>query len=74
MMAADFFMSARARGLRVAPRIDALGEDTIRHLTWRFSRFYGDRKMLKTMVGCVTCFISFVVYMFYEVMNIERVT
>ncbi|CBN79151.1 conserved unknown protein [Ectocarpus siliculosus] len=51
MMAADYFMSARARGLRVAPELDALGTATIRHLVWRFSRFYGDDEMMRTMVG-----------------------
>ncbi|CAM9248854.1 unnamed protein product [Ascophyllum nodosum] len=51
MMAADYFMSARARGLRVAPELDALGTDTIRQLTWRFGRFYGKREMLRMMAG-----------------------
>lgn len=51
MMAADFFMSARARGLRVAPKLDALGTPTIRHLVWRFGRFYRDEEMMRTMVG-----------------------
>ncbi|CAN0155612.1 unnamed protein product, partial [Ectocarpus fasciculatus] len=51
MMAADYFMSARARGLRVAPELDALGTATIRHLVWRFSRFYGDEEMIGTMAG-----------------------
>lgn len=50
-MAADYFMSARARGLRVAPELAALGTATIRHLIWRFSRFYGDEEMMNTMVG-----------------------
>lgn len=52
MMAADYFMSARARGLRIPPGLDALGTATIRHLTWRFGRFYRDRTMIKTMAGC----------------------
>ena len=51
MMAADYFMSARARGLQVAPSLDALGTVTIRHLSWRFSRFYRDEEMMKIMVG-----------------------
>lgn len=51
MIAADYFMSARARGLRVAPELDALGTATIRHLVWRFNRIYGDEEMMRTMVG-----------------------
>ncbi|CAM9571897.1 unnamed protein product [Scytosiphon promiscuus] len=57
MMAADYFMSARARGLRVAPELDALGTATIRHLIWRFSRFYGDEEMMKTMAGPLLAYI-----------------
>lgn len=52
MMAADYFMCARAHGIAVAPELQALGDATIRHLVWRFRKFYGDRKMLRTMVGC----------------------
>ena len=44
-------MSARARGLIVAPELDALGTRTIRHLVWRFCRFYRDEEMMRTMVG-----------------------
>eukprot|EP00752_Nemacystus_decipiens_P012088 g10717.t2 len=51
MMAADYFMSARARGLVVAPELDALGTSTIRHLVWRFGRFYRDEEMMRIMVG-----------------------
>lgn len=51
MMAADYFMSARARGLRIPPSLDALGTATIRHLAWRFGRFYRDEEMMRIMVG-----------------------
>ena len=51
MMAADYFMSARARGLRIPPELDSLGTATIRHLTWRFGRFYRDERMMRIMVG-----------------------
>lgn len=51
MMAADYFMSSRARGLHVPAELDSLGTATIRHLTWRFSRFYRDERMMRIMVG-----------------------
>ncbi|CAN0284200.1 unnamed protein product [Pylaiella littoralis] len=51
MMAADYFMSARARGLRISPQLDTLGTATIRHLVWRFGRFYRDEEMIRTMAG-----------------------
>lgn len=51
MMAADYFMSARARGLSIPPELDSLGAATIRHLTWRFGRFYRDERMMRIMVG-----------------------
>lgn len=54
MMAADYFMCAHAHGITIAPpELNDLSTATIRHLVWRFRRFYGDRDMLRTMVGWV---------------------
>lgn len=51
MMAADYFMCARAHDLSVPADLDALGTATIRYLVWLFGQFYGNKAMLKTMVG-----------------------
>ncbi|CAM9529318.1 unnamed protein product [Discosporangium mesarthrocarpum] len=51
MMAADYFWCAEAHGLEILPELKALGPATIAHLVWRFSRFYGDRDLLRTMTG-----------------------
>ena len=60
MLAADYFMSARARGLQPPPGLDSLGTATIRHLTWRFGCFYRDERMMRIMVGYVRLVFFFV--------------